>query len=205
MSNRRNPLKARPAKRRVKKLIYVLCEGSTEQDYLAMDSITREIRQNDEVVVTPVKHHRGRTDPASLTKTMRTFLKEKKDFRSTDEAWIVCDADDWPQEKFEELMRWEQEDSRHHVALSNPKFEVYLLMHCGDVQWCGSAAEVDRRLKRVWPQFAKRIPRSKFSLDEVKAACAKAEARCPDGASPFSIAGSTSFHRLVRRLISSSL
>lgn len=52
-----------------------------------------------------------------------------EDFRKGDEAWIVVDVDTWGDVEFAELLSWAASDPRHHLAISNPKFELFLVMH----------------------------------------------------------------------------
>ena len=50
----------------------------------------------------------------------------ENDFRARDEAWLMVDVDEWGAAEFAELLAWEAADSRHHLAVSNPKFELFL-------------------------------------------------------------------------------
>lgn len=199
-SERRNPLRPKRGKRRVRKIIHVLAEGESELDYLDMRSIRQAVRSGGAVVVKRVRHHPGQTDPASLVKRMRSYLKGQ-DFEKGDEAWIVLDADEWTRDQLEQVISWVQADGRHHVALSNPKFELYLIMHYEDANGCTSAAEVDRRLRRYWKDYRKRIPETKFSDEEIRSAVGRSlggRAGC-DGEIPSP--GCTDVGKLVYELL----
>ena len=52
-----------------------------------------------------------------------------EEFREGDEAWIIVDVDTWDETEFSQLLDWTKEDPRHHLAISNPKFELFLIMH----------------------------------------------------------------------------
>ena len=52
-----------------------------------------------------------------------------EEFREGDEAWIIVDVDTWDETEFSQLLDWTKKDPRHHLAISNPKFELFLIMH----------------------------------------------------------------------------
>lgn len=172
----RNPLQQKRGKRRIRKVIHVLPEGQTERDYLAMDAIQAAIQSGGRVAVKVVKGHRGQTDPGSLVRQMKAHLRGE-DFRSDDEAWLVIDVDEWTSEQIKTAMKWELSDPRYHLAISNPKFELFLLMHYCDAAGCVTPADVDNRLKHYVPDYKKRLARGLFTIGQVKDAVRRAQ-RC---------------------------
>jgi len=45
------------------------------------------------------------------------------------EAWLVIDKDDNNDEKLRKVYEWSQSKDNYGLALSNPKFEYWLLLH----------------------------------------------------------------------------
>lgn len=174
-----NPLRQKKGKRRIRKVIHVLPEGETERDYLAMNAVVASIQSGERVALKMVRGHKGQTDPASLVRQMKAHLR-KEDFRSEDEAWLIIDVDDWTEDQIATAIRWEESDRRHHLAISNPKFELFLLMHYCDAFECSTSADVDNRLRRYWPDYKKRIPLGRFSQQQVLEATARSR-RCSRG------------------------
>lgn len=124
-----------------------------------------------------------------------------EDFRKNDEAWVVVDVDTWGEEEFAELLAWADSDPRHHLAISNPKFELFLLMYFDRGNGCTTPQKVDEVLKRYWQRYDKRVSVTRFSLDEIKAAvenAAKKRASCKD---VIPVPGMTDAHLLAARLI----
>lgn len=172
----RDPLRQKRGKRKIRKVIHVLPEGQTERDYLAMDAIQCAVQSGGRVALKVVKGHKGQTDPASLVRQMKAHLR-KQDFRSDDEAWLVIDVDEWTDEQIARAISWESSDPRHHLAISNPKFELFLLMHYCDAKGCATPADVDKRLKHYLPDYKKRLARGLFSLSQVTEAVSRSR-RC---------------------------
>ena len=124
-----------------------------------------------------------------------------EDFRKGDEAWIVVDVDTWGDDEFAELLSWAASDSRHHLAVSNPKFELFLVMHFERGNGCTTPQKVDAALKRHWPRYGKRVSATRFSLDEVKLAIEVARTKRTGCQDAIPAPGMTDAHLLVGRLI----
>jgi hypothetical protein len=52
--------------------------------------------------------------------------------QSADEAWLVVDRDQWTTESLKRVHAWCQKTPNAHLALSNPKFEFWLLLPMHD-------------------------------------------------------------------------
>jgi len=50
------------------------------------------------------------------------------------------DANSWPEDQLLELHGWSTEDSRYGLAVSNPKFEFWLLLHFEDGNGAATSA-----------------------------------------------------------------
>ncbi len=122
---------------------WVSAEGTTERDYLGM----AVFKGSSVSVRFPKNTHPNRHNPATVLKRFEKALREN-DFRAGDEAWLVVDVDDWSEDEFGELIAWEAADSRHHLAVSNPKFELFLLMHFEKGNGCTTPEKVDAALKK---------------------------------------------------------
>lgn len=200
-SRRRNPLERGKRKRAQKKVIYLLTEGLTERDYLSQLSLRNEIQKNGIVSEKIVRQHPGRTDPSSLVRAMRRELAGA-DFRKDDEAWIIFDVDQWSEAQIDDVLKWVSERDNHRVAISNPKFELFLLLHFEDAKGCTASSELDARLKRAWGgDGSKRIPPTRFSIDEIKEACNRSKERLLLDEKGVPVAGSSQVHLAVDSLL----
>jgi len=88
------------------------------------------------IEIVPLKRVKNSgTDPFSVKK----LLKEAKDnypFKETDEFWLIIDRDDWEtihHLSFEKLVADCQKEKNFFLAMSNPCFEIWLIMHLKDI------------------------------------------------------------------------
>ena len=57
---------------------------------------------------------------------------ESEGLKPSDEAWLVVDKDQWTDEQLTQLHQWSLQQENYGFALSNPKFEYWLLLHFED-------------------------------------------------------------------------
>lgn len=153
-------------------MCWVSAEGTTERDYLGM-GVFKDAQVS---VKFPKNTHPNRHNPAAVLKRFEKALREN-DFRAGDEAWLVVDVDDWDEDEFEELLAWKVADDRHHLAVSNPKFELFLVMHFEKANGCTTPEKVDSALKKHLPRYAKRVSATQFSAKQVHDAITNAKAK----------------------------
>jgi hypothetical protein len=135
--------------RRYRRLFVIATEGAqTEPRYFAMfnsDQATIQVK-----VLRPGR----KSDPYHVLEKLRRYLKDEG-LRQSDEAWIVVDADQWPEERLRQLYQWRQEKAGHGLAVSNPKFEFWLLLHFEDGATVTGSQDCTRQLRRHLPNFGK--------------------------------------------------
>ena len=138
------------------KIIFLSCEGSvTEEEYIEVlsriyDGVKSRVQiisvAEDEVHTLPKNRTReqnqvlGKSKPWKLVERINKFKKEKEakyEFSKypEDEFWIVSDVDDNLDNhkiKFENAIQ-ECERKGYKYAISNPFFEIWLLLHHDEV------------------------------------------------------------------------
>lgn len=138
------------------KIIFLSCEGSvTEEEYIEVlsriyDGVKSRVQiisvAEDEVHTLPKNRTReqnqvlGKSKPWQLVERINKFKKEKEakyEFSKypEDEFWIVSDVDDNLDNhkiKFENAIQ-ECERKGYKYAISNPFFEIWLLLHHDEV------------------------------------------------------------------------
>ena len=147
----------------------IAMEGdSTELDYF------RNLRRFcPGITVDSIKsnHH---SSPKNVLKRIKEKLKSHP-LESDDQAWIVIDRDQWPQDQLVELKKWVNNTKNVHIALSNPKFEFWLLLHFEDAKGVQTPKACDERLKRYLTDYDKSLNDRDFPLDLIKRAIKRAE------------------------------
>jgi len=86
---------------------------------------------------------------------------ESEGLKSSDEAWLVVDKDQWTDEQLTQLHQWSLQQENYGFALSNPKFEYWLLLHFEDGTGVTSSRDCTDRLKRWIPDYDKGMTRGK--------------------------------------------
>ena len=149
---------------RLKRVIVIAAEGMvTEPEYFKrLNSMSQT------TVVDMVPNWGNGSDPQSVLKRMQKYLKENP-LSNGDEAWIVLDRDDWPEDKLESIVAWEQKDRRYHFALSQRRFEDWLKLHVsGD-------REAERKFQKTLSGEDKHIPEEFVTKERVFAAVERAK------------------------------
>ena len=181
--------------RRYRKLFVIAVEGTkTEPQYFAIF--------NDQNSVIRVNCLKGTSSsaPTHVLKRMEAHLK-KEELKDSDEAWLVVDKDNWTDEQLAHVVAWVQGTDNHGLALSNPNFEYWLLLHFEDGSGISSSRDCSCRLKRHLPAYDKGIDGRRITSKMIQAAIRRAKIRdnppSPDW--PRTI-GSTTVYRLVENI-----
>ncbi len=182
--------------RHYRKLIVIATEGSkTEPQYFSL------FNNQESVIKSYCLKCRHDSAPPNVLKRMKNYL-ENSGLRSTDEAWLVVDRDHWTEEQLDQLYHWSEQAENYGFALSNPRFEYWLLLHFEDGCGIAGAQECSDRLKRHLPDYKKNIDPRKFMPDTIDAAISRASQRDhPPCADWPRLVGSTTVYRLVRKLL----
>jgi hypothetical protein len=118
----------------------------------------------------------GKSSPDKVLKDLKVTLAKEK-MRKNDEAWIVIDVDSWAEEKIQEVIEFTKEKQNQHCAISNPKFEYWLLMHFETPKNALTSAGCDAAIKKHILNYNKGIPSSKIKIGNVTNAITRAKVR----------------------------
>jgi hypothetical protein len=75
------------------------------------------------------------------------LLEAKKEYRfkDTDEFWLIIDRDDWEEihnHNFDELVEDCKKENNFFLAMSNPCFEIWLILHLKDINEFDEAEKI---------------------------------------------------------------
>lgn len=149
-----------------RKLFLIATEGTkTEPDYFKN---LKKIVNNASINIKPLTSN-SRTAPGALLKRITKYLEEYE-ITNQDEAWIVMDRDQWNEDHIIKVIDWTTQNKHYGLALTNPKFEYWLLLHFEDGNGVQTARECNERIKQHIVSYHKNIPINKITLDNTKAA-----------------------------------
>ncbi len=181
--------------RRYKKLFVLATEGAeTEPRYFKMFQGDGSV-----VHVHPLKG-KNRSAPPQVLRRMDAYLR-KEGLRPEDEAWLVVDTDQWTEEQLRQLHQWSQSKANYGLAVSNPQFEFWLLLHFEDGNGVGTSRECVARLKRQLPEYQKGAVDVKQFADRVAEAIERAHRRDTPPCGDWPRTTGTTVYRLVQSLM----
>lgn len=134
--------------RRYRRLFVLATEGTrTEPEYFQLFRGLADIH----IKIVP---HGQASSPDRVLRAMQRHLRSEP-LRADDQAWIVVDTDAWTEEQLQAVHAWSVASERHGLAVSNPMFEYWLLLHFEDGGEVAVARECRDRLARHLPQGTK--------------------------------------------------
>ncbi len=167
MTRRRNATKRRSAYRDPKEQILVTCGGiRTEPKYF--EGLKKQARNP----AVKVKIISDGVDPQRLVDYASTVAQRG----GFDSAWCVVDVDEFD---LAPAIKTAQE-AGVNLAVSNPCFEYWLLIHFQDCHTClNGPAAVTTKLRKHVPHYDKTDLRFEDFTDSVDDAVRRAKQRCP--------------------------
>lgn len=158
-------------KRREKKLIVVAAEGENKTELTYLKEFNR--RQKEYRII-PAKGNN--TDPENLIEdAKKSAIRESLDFSFGDRAIAVFDTDVGKEQCIRKAVEKAKRENVE-VYLSNPCFEVWLLLHFKySTKSYYSSAEVVDDLRNVWKDFEKNMSSFGCLEDCIKQAIENAE------------------------------
>ena len=141
------------------------------------------------------------SSPLQVLGRMKNYIKQEG-LKVSDEAWLIVDKDQWSEADLNQLHAWAEERVNYGLAVSNPQFEYWLLLHFEDGHDIANAQDCMTRLKRHLPHYDKGVEVERVTAASIEAAVKRAEQRdnppCKDWPRK---PGSTTVYRLVRKIL----
>jgi len=132
---------------------------------------------------------------------MKQQLREEQ-LTSLFEAWIVVDKNQWTYEQLEQLYVWSHAREHCNVALSNPSFEFWLLLHFEDGKGAVTQSECSDRLRNHIENYSKHIYPNKFKPQNIEKAVQRAKSRYDSTRQDRSQhPGNSTVYKLVERIL----
>ena len=142
----------------------------------------------------------GDSSPKQVLKRMKRHLKEYE-LKKTDAAWLVVDKDEWPEAQLTQLHQWAEAADNRGLALSNPKFEYWLLLHFEEGKGIVGSRDCTKRLKKHLPDYNKGIKGNQFSRETITQAIQRAKRRDNPPCSDWPRFVGTTVYRLVENIL----
>jgi len=137
------------------------------------------------------------SSPEYVLRKAKEYISRNQ-LRKTDEIWLVVDKDNWTDSQLNNIFFWTDSANNRSLALSNPCFELWLLLHFEDAT-PATAEECIRRLKRFLPNYDKSVKYKDF-LSKISNAIQRAKTKDQPPCRDYPRAAGTTVYRLVEKL-----
>lgn len=188
-------------KRRYKRMFVIVAEGTvTEQEYFRL--FEDESLVEGSLVRVKCLPNRTNLPPKEALKCVRAYIR-KEDLIKGDEAWVVVDRDSWLEEHLQQLHAWADGHDNFGFALSNPKFEYWLLLHFEDAKGVLKGKDCDRKLAKHLPDYDKHVDPKRFSIDKILDAAKRAKERDNPPCADWPRKPGTTVYKLIEKILES--
>jgi hypothetical protein len=187
--------------REPKKFFIIATEGEcTEEIYFNALRPSRDAAI--QIRVLPTK--KGKSDPKNVLKRLKSYVS---DYGSggRDELWLVIDFDSWTEADLNEVSKAMAGLPKHHLALSNPCFELWLVLPL-----CNKTGGSGKQLQEILRQKLGSYDKNGYDVDRLleEQGMAKAIERAKQidtpPQDPWPHKSGTHVYRLVEKLIHES-
>jgi len=118
--------------RNVKKIFVIATEGEKTEPIYFND--LKALLRNPIVYVAVLERQSSASSPNHVLNELDKF-KSHFELKSDDELWILIDKDNWGNRNLS-ITAAQCVQKKYHLAVSNPCFEVWLLLHLRDISRC---------------------------------------------------------------------
>lgn len=178
MAKPKRPQKKKENARPYRTLFLIAVEGETEQCYF--QSLNSRLTDAFIMASTP----KTGSSPKQVGEHIDALIEKQKrnprmKLRASDQAWVVIDRDNWPEDVVENLFVWADEKPKTRgVALSNPNFEFWVLLHFTPGNNASTADSCRKELAKHLPHYEKANPdQLRFTKEQIATAISHAKAR----------------------------
>ena len=119
------------------KLFVLSFEGTvTEKKYFQDLRASKYFNNNGLIDIVPLVRPKNKgSDPFSVKRLLK-WAKREYGFKLSDEFWLIIDRDDWEgihKLSFDDLVKECKDEENFFLAMSNPCFEIWLILHLKDL------------------------------------------------------------------------
>ena len=131
---------------------------------------------------------------------MQKHIREEA-VRPSDDAWLVVDRDEWSDTQLDELHKWSAQKDNYGFALSNPRFEFWLLLAFPRDGKGVSARRLDGCLRKHIPDYDKSLRGFVLTREMAEAAVERARRKDTPRCARWPQKTGTTVYRLVERIL----
>ncbi|MBQ9215193.1 MAG: RloB domain-containing protein [Prevotella sp.] len=112
------------------RLVIIATEG-TDTEPIYFEAVKANLCSSN-VHVEVLERTEGGSNPENVYHQLQSF-KDEYNIEDDDELWVVVDRDKWTEKMLSEVALYCHQDSNLKFCVSNPCFELWLLLHLDDI------------------------------------------------------------------------
>ena len=143
------------------KLIVIATEGTNTEKQYFEDMVSPAYYRNSKVHVTVLDRETTASSPEHIIKLLDKFKQEFR-LNKYDELWMVIDVDRWGDKKLS-FIATQCVQKGYGLAVSNPSFELWLLLHIKSLEE-HTQAELDEFLENRKIGYRTRLEQEIFTI-----------------------------------------
>ena len=193
--------------RNVKKIFVIATEGEKTEPVYFND--LKALHRNSLVYVKVLKRQNSASSPAHVIKELNRF-KSHWELKADDELWILIDKDNWGNKNLS-ITATQCVQKKYYLAVSNPCFEVWLLLHLRDISRCSrqkiralsenTNRDLEKEIRCVCGYYNKSNPDTSKFLPNIKIAIRRATKLDINPKHRWTNSIGTRVHRLAEKII----
>jgi len=113
------------------KLFVIASEGQKTETKYFENLVSPDYYYNPRTHLEVLRRETTSSSPKHVLKELNKFRSEYS-LNKNDELWLIIDSDRWPPGHLSDVLR-ECHQKKYHVVVSNPCFELWLLLHLQDI------------------------------------------------------------------------
>lgn len=156
-----------------KKIVVAMEGNKTEPKYFI--AVKKKFRSATlEIITLSRAANDTKSAPNHVVCELDNYLKKNK-LEKSDELWLVCDKDRWPEKQLNDVAR-KCQSKGYHLGLSNPCFELWLILHYENVAQLPDVKKIElgqrRNTQKKWGNIyqSKKISGYDQIVDKIYAA-----------------------------------
>ena len=191
---RRRSYSRRPPVRVYRKLYIIATEGAaTEPAYFEI------FQDRDTTIKVRLLDSRHKSAPLKVLKRAEQYITKQR-LRKNDAVWLVLDRDNWPESALNEV--WNRcQVKKFNLAVSNPCFEYWLLLHFENGSGVSNANNCRDKLLRYLPNFAKGHVEIEKLKTRIQTAIENAERKDVPPCKKWPATNGSTMYRLAKELL----
>lgn len=182
------------AGRKLRKSFIVATEGEvTEPEYF------EKLKSDYGLLIKLCRKRRADNTPDKVVRRIKEQLPSNP--KAEYQAWVVVDVDTWSEGQLGRVCAWSKQDDRNHMAVSNPCFEYWLLLHFEDGTGLKSVKDCLERLGRCMPRYDKHPNMEQINGQMIRLAINRAKCHDQPPCDDVPHYPGTTVYRLVEQLL----